>query len=131
MTDLVFFYGTLMSGFKREGRTRVDLALEPVGHGYIQAVLFDMGIYPAAVPALDGRVHGEVHRMLAPETVLQALDEFEGYSQDKPDTSLYLRSETSVSLNGETQYARGCISITRRSAARRALSRATTSSISE
>ncbi len=103
MTDLVFFYGTLMSGFKREGRTRVDLALEPVGHGYIQAVLFDMGIYPAAVPALDGRVHGEVHRMLAPETVLQALDEFEGYSQDKPDTSLYLRSETSVSLNGETQ----------------------------
>jgi gamma-glutamylcyclotransferase (GGCT)/AIG2-like uncharacterized protein YtfP len=98
MTDLVFFYGTLMSGFRREGRTRVDLALEAVGYGFIQAVLFDIGIYPAAIPALDSRVHGEVHRMLTPETVLQALDEFEGYSRDKPDDSLYVRSETPVSF---------------------------------
>ncbi len=27
MTDLVFFYGTLMSGFKRAGRSRVDAML--------------------------------------------------------------------------------------------------------
>ena len=106
MTDLVFFYGTLMSGFKREGRTRVDLALESVGYGFIQAVLFDIGIYPAAIPAPDSRVHGEVHRMLAPETVLQALDEFEGYSHDKPDASLYVRSETPVSLDdGRVEHA--------------------------
>ena len=58
MTDLVFFYGTLMSGFKRQGRARIDLALAPVGHGSIQGALFDLGIYPAAIPALDGRVRG-------------------------------------------------------------------------
>ena len=99
MTDLVFFYGTLMSGFKREGRTRVELALEPVGRGSIQALLFDIGIYPAAIPAPDCRVYGEVHRMLDPGTVLQALDEIEGYHHDRPDASLYLRAETLVSLD--------------------------------
>jgi gamma-glutamylcyclotransferase (GGCT)/AIG2-like uncharacterized protein YtfP len=99
VTDLVFFYGTLMSGFKRQGRTRVDLALESVGRGSIQAVLFDMGFFPAAVPASDSRVHGEVHRMLDPDTVLDALDEFEGYRHDEPDSSLYVRAETAVNLD--------------------------------
>ena len=106
MTDLVFFYGTLMSGFRREGRTRVDLALEPVGHGSIQALLFDIGIYPAAIPASDCQVHGEVHRMLAPDTVLQTLDEIEGYHHDRPDASLYVRAETLVSLDdGRAMFA--------------------------
>lgn len=99
MTDLVFFYGTLMSGFRREGRTRVELALELVGHGYIQAVLFDIGMFPAAVPASDARVHGEVHRMLDPEAVLQSLDEFEGYRHEEPDASLYIRAEAEVTLD--------------------------------
>jgi gamma-glutamylcyclotransferase (GGCT)/AIG2-like uncharacterized protein YtfP len=99
MTDLVFFYGTLMSGFKREGRMRLDLALESVGHGWIQGVLFDLGIYPAAIPATDGRVHGEVHRLLEPAAVLHALDEIEGYRPEQPDTSLYSRRETPVTLD--------------------------------
>jgi gamma-glutamylcyclotransferase (GGCT)/AIG2-like uncharacterized protein YtfP len=99
MTDLVFFYGTLMSGFKRPGRTRLDLALQPLGHGSIRALLFDLGIYPAATPAPDGRVRGEVHRMLEPEKVLRALDEIEGYRHEEPDASLYLRAETPVSLD--------------------------------
>jgi len=99
MTDLVFFYGTLMSGFKRPGRSRLDLALEPVGHGAIRAVLFDLGIYPAATPAPDSQVRGEVHRMLEPEKVLHALDEIEGFRPDEPDASLYLRLEAPVSLD--------------------------------
>jgi gamma-glutamylcyclotransferase (GGCT)/AIG2-like uncharacterized protein YtfP len=99
MTDLVFFYGTLMSGFKRQGRARVDLALEAVGHGSIQAVLFDLGIYPAAIPASDSRVHGEVHRLLQPDAVLHALDEIEGYRPEKPDASLYVRRETPVTFD--------------------------------
>ena len=100
MTDLVFFYGTLMSGFKRPGRTRVDLALEAVGRGWIQAVLFDLGIYPAAIPATDSRVRGEVHRMLDVDAVLLALDEIEGYRSSQPDASLYVRRETAVMLDG-------------------------------
>lgn len=102
MTDLVFFYGTLMSGFRRPGRARLDLTLNPVGRGWIQGALFDLGIYPAAVPAHDTRVWGEVHRMLDVDAVLTTLDEIEGYSSTEPDASLYTRAEIPVTLEDES-----------------------------
>ena len=99
MTDLVFFYGTLMSGFHRPGRTRLDDVLRPKGRGWIHAALFDLGIYPAAVPASDGCVWGEVHQMLDTEAVLSALDEIEGYRSGEPDASLYTRHEVPVTFD--------------------------------
>jgi gamma-glutamylcyclotransferase (GGCT)/AIG2-like uncharacterized protein YtfP len=98
MTDLVFFYGTLMSGFRRPGRARLDHALTPLGRGWIGAALFDLGIYPAAIPAADGHVWGEVHQMLDTDSVLTTLDEIEGYSPKEPDSSLYRRVETPVTF---------------------------------
>ena len=99
MTDLVFFYGTLMSGFQRAGRSRVDPKLTAVGRGSINATLFDLGIYPAAIPASDERVLGEVHRMSDVDGVLAALDELEGYRPGQPDASLYTRVETPVTFD--------------------------------
>ena len=99
MTDYVFFYGTLMSPFERPGRLQLAGLLEQVGRGSIQAALFDLGIYPAAVPAGDRTVCGEVHRMADSEAVLDALDQIEGYSAHWPDSSLYLRSEVPVTLD--------------------------------
>ena len=63
MADLVFFYGTLMAGFDRRRRAGIDDKLTYVGRGAIQAALFDVGLYPAAVPALEGLVWGEVYTM--------------------------------------------------------------------
>jgi gamma-glutamylcyclotransferase (GGCT)/AIG2-like uncharacterized protein YtfP len=91
MSQLVFFYGTLMSGFQRPGRVRLDHALKPIGRAWIYATLYDLGIYPAAIPAHDSRVWGEVHQMLDSDAVLSELDEIEGYSASEPDTSLYTR----------------------------------------
>jgi gamma-glutamylcyclotransferase (GGCT)/AIG2-like uncharacterized protein YtfP len=99
MTDLVFFYGTLMSGFKRPGRSRIDRHLSPEGRGWIHATLFDLGIYPAAIPAGDSRVWGEVHRMSDIDAVLAELDAIEGYRPNQPDASLYTRVETDVTLD--------------------------------
>jgi gamma-glutamylcyclotransferase (GGCT)/AIG2-like uncharacterized protein YtfP len=99
MTDLVFFYGTLMSGFKRHGRARIDPILALEGRGWIHAALFDLGIYPGAIPTLDSRVWGEVHRMLDRNAALAALDEIEGYCPDQPDTSLYTRAETPATFD--------------------------------
>jgi len=99
VTDLVFFYGTLMSGFKRLGRQRLDAKLTPVGRGSIHAALFDVGLYPAAIPASDALVHGELHRM-SDESVLRELDEIEGFRPEQPDLSLYTRLETPVTLAG-------------------------------
>jgi len=106
MTDLVFFYGTLMSGFKRPGRSRIDAKPSPIGRGWISAALYDLGIYPAAIPASDARVIGEVHRMLDSDAVLSALDEIEGVRSTEPDASLYTRVETTVTfLDGRTATA--------------------------
>jgi gamma-glutamylcyclotransferase (GGCT)/AIG2-like uncharacterized protein YtfP len=100
VADLVFFYGTFMAGFDRRRRAGIDDKLTYVGRGAIGAALFDLGLYPAAVPAPEGLVWGEVYSMTDPDTVLAALDEIEGYRPDDPDSSLYLRQETEVRLPG-------------------------------
>jgi len=96
MTDRVFFYGTLMTGFDRRRRAGIDPMLAYVGRGRIQAALFDLGIYPAAVPDPDGVVWGEVYRALDLERVLAGLDDIEGYRPGQPESSLYTRVEVPV-----------------------------------
>jgi len=96
--QLVFFYGTLMAGFDRRRQAGIDDRLRYVGRGTIRAALFDLGLYPAAVPAPDRIVWGEVYEASDPETVLPALDRIEGYSPAQPDSSLYLRSLAEVML---------------------------------
>ena len=86
-----------MSGFKRPGRQRLDAKLTPVGRGSIHAALFDVGLYPAAIPASDASVQGELHRM-SDESVLRELDDIEGFRPEQPDLSLYTRLETPVTL---------------------------------
>jgi gamma-glutamylcyclotransferase (GGCT)/AIG2-like uncharacterized protein YtfP len=98
VADLVFFYGTLMAGFDRRRRAGIDDKLTYIGRGSIQGALFDLGLYPAAVPAPDGHIWGEVYDMSDPATVLAALDEIEGYRPDDQDRSLYTRAQVEVVL---------------------------------
>ena len=100
MTRSIFFYGTLMTPFNRPGRIRVDSQLTFKGHGRIAATLFDLGMYPAAVPADhdDARVCGEVYEMANAAAVLHILDDIEGYRSTEPRASLYTRQLTEVIL---------------------------------
>lgn len=98
MADLVFFYGTLMTPFNRTAQLDIDQHLTFRGHGTIAAALFDLGIYPAAVPTHDGRVRGEVYEIANRKVVLDALDELEGYRPGDPETSLYTRALTPVTM---------------------------------
>jgi gamma-glutamylcyclotransferase (GGCT)/AIG2-like uncharacterized protein YtfP len=102
VSDLVFFYGTLMAGFDRRRRAGIDDRLRYIGRGAIQGALFDLGLYPAAVPAPDGYVWGEVYEMTGAAVVLAALDAIDGYTEDNPDQSLYTRSRASVLLPDST-----------------------------
>jgi gamma-glutamylcyclotransferase (GGCT)/AIG2-like uncharacterized protein YtfP len=99
VSDHVFFYGTLMSPFNRPGRQRITPKLHFAGRGTINAALFDLGIYPAAVPAEDQSVvWGEVYETEDTASVLAALDEIEGYRPSEPDRSLYTRLLADVTL---------------------------------
>jgi gamma-glutamylcyclotransferase (GGCT)/AIG2-like uncharacterized protein YtfP len=81
------------------GRLRLDDHLAFVGRGSIAAALFDLGIYPAAVPAADSRVRGEVYELTDPVPALRALDELEGYRPGEAEASLYTRKRTHVSMD--------------------------------
>jgi len=106
MADLVFFYGTLMTPFNRSGRLNIEEHLVYKGRGSMAAALYDLGIYPAAVPASDGWVWGEVYEMTRPMVVLRALDEIEGYRPGEPEASLYTRCVTPVTMeNGIVVHA--------------------------
>ena len=101
VSERVFFYGTLMSPFNRPGRQRITPHLTFDGRGCIRAALFDLGIYPAAVPAEDDSlVWGEVYVAADPDAVLTALDEIEGHRPNEPERSLYTRVLTDVTLEG-------------------------------
>ena len=107
MSDRIFFYGTLMTPFNRPGRQRINPKLQFTGRGTINAALFDLGIYPAAVPSDDGsRVWGEVHETTDAAAVLATLDEIEGYRPNEPERSLYTRVLTDVTL-ADGQYGEG------------------------
>ena len=91
-----------MAGFDRRRRAGIDSKLSYIGRGAIRAALFDLGIYPAAVPAPEGLVWGEVYEMADADAVLAALDEIEGYRSGDPDRSLYTRQRADVRLPDET-----------------------------
>jgi gamma-glutamylcyclotransferase (GGCT)/AIG2-like uncharacterized protein YtfP len=97
VTDLVFFYGTLMSCFRPAARS-METRLTLLGRGTIGAAMFDIGVYPAAVPSTGSRIHGEIHRMLD-SSVLVGFDEIEGCHPGRPDRSLYLRAEVPVTFD--------------------------------
>ena len=99
MSENVFVYGTLMGGFDRRKRAGIDTRMHFIGRGWIEAALFDLGIFPAAIPAPGGRVWGEVYRVENDPSVIAKLDEIEGYRPSEPDTSLYMRAQVDVTLD--------------------------------
>ena len=98
MTDLVFFYGTLMSGFKRRGRDRIDAKLTPVGRGGFTPRCSTSGYTRARFRPLTPKSGAKLHRMAETEAVLRELDDIEGFTPGEPDGSLYVRRETPVTL---------------------------------
>ena len=103
MTERIFVYGTLMAGFDRRRRAGIDTRMHFVGRGWIQAALYDLGLFPAAIPAPEGRVAGELYEVTDDPSVLAKLDEIEGFRPSEPDTSLYLRVQVTVTLDDGRQ----------------------------
>lgn len=86
----VFVYGTLLPELERAS---VLGASTPRGPALLEADLFDLGPYPGIRPG-SGTVVGEVFEV--DTQTLRSLDSIEGYREESPDQSLFVRSEAPV-----------------------------------
>jgi gamma-glutamylcyclotransferase (GGCT)/AIG2-like uncharacterized protein YtfP len=73
--EMVFVYGTLMSGFGNHRRLESRTIL--VGNGVTEGRLYHLGFYPGLIEG-DGPVEGEVYRIIDGK-VIESLDALEGY----------------------------------------------------
>ena len=91
----VFVYGTLRAG-GRNDIARFSPTPERIGEGVVAGTLYDLGAYPGAVLGGEGRVRGEVYRILpALEAQLDVLEEV------APDGSgEYIKREVVVHVGG-------------------------------
>jgi gamma-glutamylcyclotransferase (GGCT)/AIG2-like uncharacterized protein YtfP len=103
VTELLFVYGTLRRDFERH-RELERLGARFVAEGSIKGEIFDLGRFPGTRRTVSGGrgVQGELYRLPRISEALPVLDKIEGFRTDSPDSSLFVRETTEVSLpNGE------------------------------
>jgi gamma-glutamylcyclotransferase (GGCT)/AIG2-like uncharacterized protein YtfP len=93
--DLIAFYGTLMAGLGGQERLGVADRLELVAPCVLSGTLVEIGWYPGLAAEPQGRVVGELYRLLDPH-VLGVLDRYEGADPADPDGSEYRRVLTTT-----------------------------------
>lgn len=89
----LFVYGTLRSKVDVPLKTEIAKSWELIGESEIKGKLYDMGDYPAAVPAgenEDSFIKGEVYLVHDPVKVFGVLDSYEG--------AAYSRKQEAVTL---------------------------------
>lgn len=96
----VFVYGTLKKGFGNHRR------LEHVSkekNGVLQNhMLYDSG-FPVCTPHEGSSVTGEVYDIGDCQATLRSLDQLEGYRENDPDRSMYLRQSVTLEDGEEVQ----------------------------
>lgn len=92
----VFVYGTLKVGGYFAGQLD-DYRLSSEETSITGFSMYNLGNFPTVVRDDSGRVHGEVHDYK--QGALAVLDRIEGYREENPDSSLYVRE--TISVDGE------------------------------
>jgi gamma-glutamylcyclotransferase (GGCT)/AIG2-like uncharacterized protein YtfP len=91
--DLIFVYGTLISGEAAHGEINVGHQLEVVSSAVIGGRLYDVDSYPALILGAGGLVTGELYRVREGQakSAFNSMDNFERFDARDRETSLYLR----------------------------------------
>ena len=96
----LFVYGALRKGFEHPVFTYIANYFHFVGPGKIKGRLYDLGEYPAAIPADDDHyIFGELYTIRHKDEFCYAigqLDDYEGINPGDDATSLYRRELTEV-----------------------------------
>jgi len=98
----LFVYGSLRQGFNSAAYQYITQYFELIGHGKAKGILYDLGPYPAAIPAGNTwNIQGELYRILEEdefEYAIAQLDDYEGVHTSYDQTAVYRRDITSVKL---------------------------------
>jgi gamma-glutamylcyclotransferase (GGCT)/AIG2-like uncharacterized protein YtfP len=108
-TFQLFVYGSLRSGFRSPAYEYISRYFEFVGEAKVKGELYDMGNYPAALPAIQNKyIVGELYRIKNEKEFSWAigqLDDYEGVAVAYDEIQLYRRDLTEVGCNNQTTTA--------------------------
>jgi gamma-glutamylcyclotransferase (GGCT)/AIG2-like uncharacterized protein YtfP len=101
----LFVYGSLRSGFQSPAYEYISRFFTLVGEAKVKGKLFDMGSYPAAVPASeDVFIAGELY-IIKDESefpwAFAQLDDYEGVNVEPDEVQLYRRELSEVLIGDE------------------------------
>jgi len=99
----LFVYGSLRSGFKSPAYEYISRFFDLVAEAKVKGKLYDMGVYPAGVPAdEDSFIIGELYTIKNQAEFSWAigqLDDYEGVNVEANEEQLYKRALTEVIVN--------------------------------
>jgi gamma-glutamylcyclotransferase (GGCT)/AIG2-like uncharacterized protein YtfP len=100
MSEYLFTYGTLKPGHAPDEIAPAIGKLTPIGTGFVHGLLYDLGDYPGAVldPTSQRRISGTIFKLSGDPSVLEQLDEYEGFDPKAPKSSLFVRTLHSLAL---------------------------------
>lgn len=90
MSEFIFLYGGLMRGFEMHESLNLDSVTEFLGEARCRGTLYDLGEYPGMTLEGNGRVQGELYRVLDDEAI-PLMDRHEGYYPESRQGSTYVR----------------------------------------
>lgn len=96
----LFVYGSLRSGFHHPAYAYISRYFTLLADARVKGHLYDMGEFPAAVPADDTQyIVGELYRISRPDELSWAmaqLDDYEGLNTENNEPTLYRREQVTV-----------------------------------
>lgn len=102
----LFVYGSLRSGFHHPMYEYISRFFTFLGNAKVRGQLFDMGTYPAGVPASgEHYIIGELYRIKEPHEFSWAigqLDDYEGVAAEADEVQLYRRELTEAYINEQS-----------------------------
>ena len=101
----LFVYGSLRSGFRSPVYEYISRFFTFIGEARVKGKLFDMGSYPAGIPANDNDfIIGELYQVKNEHEFSWAigqLDDYEGVTVESDEVQLYRREITEADTNGQ------------------------------
>lgn len=93
----LFVYGTLK---KNKSNHNLLKNAEFIGEAFVFGTLYDLNVgFPALVETGNNKVYGEIYKI--DDSLIESLDQFEGFHNDDIDNSLYIRKSINVNHNNK------------------------------